>query len=88
VTLVETWRALERLVDEGRCKSIGLSDVSLPQVQDIVDAARIKPAVVEVESHPYLPDGTCSTFVTSTGSSCCICSARAWDGTQVTGTIP
>jgi diketogulonate reductase-like aldo/keto reductase len=55
VTLVETWRALERLVDEGRCKSIGLSDVSLPQVQDIVDAARIKPAVVEVESHPYLP---------------------------------
>jgi len=56
VTLVETWRALERLVDEGRCKSIGLSDVSLPQVQDIVDAARIKPAVVEVESHPYLPE--------------------------------
>src|SRR4030095_13058517 len=36
-------------------KSIGLSDVSLPQVQGIVDAARIKPAVVEVESHPYLP---------------------------------
>jgi len=55
VTLVETWRALERLVDEGRCKSIGLSDVSLPQVRDIVDAARIKPAVVQVESHPYLP---------------------------------
>jgi len=55
VTLVETWRALERLVDEGRCKSIGLSDVSLPQLKDIVDAARIKPAVVEVESHPYLP---------------------------------
>jgi diketogulonate reductase-like aldo/keto reductase len=55
VPLVETWRALERLVDEGRCKSIGLSDVSLPQVQDIVEAARIKPAVVEVESHPYLP---------------------------------
>jgi diketogulonate reductase-like aldo/keto reductase len=53
--LVETWQALERLVDEGRCKSIGLSDVSLPQVQGIVDAARIKPAVVEVESHPYLP---------------------------------
>lgn len=55
VTLVETWRALERLVDEGRCKSIGLSDVSLPQVREIVDAARIKPAVVQVESHPYLP---------------------------------
>jgi len=56
VTLIETWRALERLVDEGRCKSIGLSDITLKAVQEIVAAARIKPAVVEVESHPYLPE--------------------------------
>jgi diketogulonate reductase-like aldo/keto reductase len=56
VTLVETWQALERLVDDGRCKSIGLSDISLEKVQEIVKAARIKPAVVQVESHPYLPE--------------------------------
>ena len=55
VTLLDTWRALERLVDEGRCKAIGLSDVSLGQTQEIFEAARIKPAVVHVESHPYLP---------------------------------
>jgi diketogulonate reductase-like aldo/keto reductase len=55
LTLIETWRALEHLVDEGRCKSIGLSDVSLEKVQEIFEAARIKPAVVQVESHPYLP---------------------------------
>ena len=55
VTLLDTWRALERLVDEGRCKAIGLSDVSLAQTQEIFEAARIKPAVVHVESHPYLP---------------------------------
>lgn len=53
VTLIETWRALERLVDEGRCRSIGLSDVTLPALQAIVAEARIKPAVVQVESHPY-----------------------------------
>jgi diketogulonate reductase-like aldo/keto reductase len=56
VTLVDTWRALESLVDGGRCKSIGLSDVNLEKVREIVAAARIKPAVVQVESHPYLPE--------------------------------
>jgi diketogulonate reductase-like aldo/keto reductase len=56
VTLVDTWRALEGLVDEGECKSIGLSDVNLEKVREIVAAARIKPAVVQVESHPYLPE--------------------------------
>jgi diketogulonate reductase-like aldo/keto reductase len=56
VTLMDTWRALESLVDEGKCKAIGLSDVSLEQVKEIFDAARIKPAVVHVESHPYLPE--------------------------------
>ena len=56
VTLLDTWKALEGLVSEGKCKAIGLSDVSLVQVQDIVKAARMKPAVVHVESHPYLPE--------------------------------
>ncbi len=56
VTLIETWRALERLVDEGRCKSIGLSDITLDTLKALVAVARIKPAVVQVESHPYLPE--------------------------------
>jgi diketogulonate reductase-like aldo/keto reductase len=56
VTLVETWRALEHLVDDGHCKSIGLSDVTLDKLREIVASARIKPAVVQVESHPYLPE--------------------------------
>jgi diketogulonate reductase-like aldo/keto reductase len=56
VTLIETWRVLERLVDEGRCASIGLSDISLETLRELVAVARIKPAVVQVESHPYLPE--------------------------------
>jgi diketogulonate reductase-like aldo/keto reductase len=55
VTLLDTWRGLECLVDEGKCKAIGLSDVSLDQVKEIFEAGRIKPAVVHVEAHPYLP---------------------------------
>jgi diketogulonate reductase-like aldo/keto reductase len=55
VTLLDTWRALEGLVDEGKCKAIGLSDIGLGQAKEIFEAGRIKPAVVHVESHPYLP---------------------------------
>jgi diketogulonate reductase-like aldo/keto reductase len=56
VTLPETWHALERLVDKGHCRSIGLSDITLEKLREIVSAARIKPSVVQVESHPYLPE--------------------------------
>jgi diketogulonate reductase-like aldo/keto reductase len=43
-------------MDDGQCKLIGLSDITLEKLQEIVAAARIKPAVVQVESHPYLPE--------------------------------
>jgi len=56
VMLLDTWRALEKLVEEGKCKAIGLSDIGLDGVKEIFDAATIKPAVVHVESHPYLPE--------------------------------
>jgi diketogulonate reductase-like aldo/keto reductase len=56
ITLVDTWRALERLVDDGRCRSIGLSDITLEKLREIVAVARIRPAMVQVEAHPYLPE--------------------------------
>ncbi len=56
VTLLDTWRAMESLVDHGRCRAIGLSDISLDEVLPIYEAARIKPAAIQVESHPYLPE--------------------------------
>jgi len=56
VTLLETWGAMERLVDSGRCRAIGLSDVGLNELLPIYESARIKPAVVQVEAHPYLPE--------------------------------
>ena len=55
VTLLDTWRAMESLADQGRCRAIGLSDITLEGLLPIYEAARIKPAVVQVESHPYLP---------------------------------
>jgi len=56
VSLLDTWRALENLVESGRCRAIGLSDISLHELAPIYESAKIKPAVVQVEAHPYLPE--------------------------------
>ena len=56
VTLFDTWKAMESLVDHGRCRAIGLSDITLDGLLPLYESARIKPAVVQVESHPYLPE--------------------------------
>ncbi len=56
VTLLDTWSAMEGLVDHGKCRAIGLSDITLEGLLPIYESARIKPAVVQVESHPYLPE--------------------------------
>jgi diketogulonate reductase-like aldo/keto reductase len=67
VSLVETWRAMERLVDDGHCRSIGLSDITLGKLREIVAIARIKPAIVQVESHPYLPEWELLAFCREQG---------------------
>jgi len=56
VTLLDTWRAMESLVERGKCRAIGLSDIALDGLLPIYESARIKPAVVQVEAHPYLPE--------------------------------
>lgn len=56
VTLPDTWRAMERLVDGGKCHAIGLSDIGLDELVSLYESASIKPAVVQVEAHPYLPE--------------------------------
>jgi diketogulonate reductase-like aldo/keto reductase len=66
-TLMDTWRALENLVDEGRCKAIGLSNVNLGQLKEVFESARIKPAVLQIESHPYLPEWDVLNYCKSKG---------------------
>jgi aldehyde reductase len=56
VTLLDTWGAMENLMDHERARAIGMSDISLDALSPLYDNARIKPAVVQVEAHPYLPE--------------------------------
>jgi aldehyde reductase len=67
VTLLETWRAMESLVDQGKCRAIGLSDIGLDGLLPVYESARIKPAVVQVESHPYLPETELLEFCRKNG---------------------
>src|SRR5580693_7851840 len=66
-TLLDTWKALEILVDHGKCRAIGLSDITLEALKPLYESARIKPAVVQVESHPYLPETELLQFCNDNG---------------------
>lgn len=53
VDLLDTWKEMEKLVDAGLTKSIGVSNFDIEQIDKIVANARIQPVVNQIEVHPY-----------------------------------
>lgn len=53
-TIQETWTAMEKLVDAGLSRSIGVSNFQAQLLYDLLRYARIRPATLQVELHPYL----------------------------------
>lgn len=51
--LIDTWRAMEDLVDKGVCKNIGVSNYPMMLMHDLVTQARIQPACNQIEVHAY-----------------------------------
>jgi 2,5-diketo-D-gluconate reductase A len=49
---VDAWKALVRLREEGRARSIGVSNFNRDHIERIVDATGVVPAVNQVELHP------------------------------------
>lgn len=47
------FQEMEKLVDTGLVRSIGISNFNSVQVQQVWDSARIKPSVLQIEVHPY-----------------------------------
>jgi D-xylose reductase len=54
VPLSDTWKAMETLVDSGLTRYIGVCNYGVSLLRDLLNYARIPPAVLQVESHPYL----------------------------------
>lgn len=54
VPLQETWKAMEQLVHSGLVKEIGICNYSSALLHDLMAYADIKPAMLQIESHPYL----------------------------------
>jgi D-xylose reductase len=54
VPLSETWGAMEQLVQNGLARQIGVCNYSASLLHDLMSYARIKPAMLQIESHPYL----------------------------------
>ncbi|MEO0591319.1 MAG: aldo/keto reductase [Pseudomonadota bacterium] len=54
VPLHETWAAMEALVDKGLVKRIGVCNYNSGLLHDLMSYARIHPAMLQIEAHPYL----------------------------------
>ncbi len=53
-TIQETWHAMEDLVSKNLAKSIGISNFNAQLIMDLLRYAKIKPATLQIEHHPYL----------------------------------
>lgn len=54
----ETWQAMEKLVGKGYAKSIGISNFQGSLILDLLRYAKIRPATLQIEHHPYLVQPT------------------------------
>jgi len=66
-TFVDTWKDMEKLLDSGKVKNIGVSNFSIKTLTTLLQHARIVPAVNQVEMHPYLPQRSLLSFCKTHG---------------------
>lgn len=50
---IGAWKDMEKAVRAGKVKSIGISNFESDRLEEICEAATIKPSVLQVECHPY-----------------------------------
>jgi 2,5-diketo-D-gluconate reductase A len=58
-----TWQALEQLYQKGKIKAIGVSNFTPQQIKELMDYAKVKPAVNQIETHAFLQQKETSEFL-------------------------
>jgi len=59
---LDTWKAMENAVEAGKVRSIGVSNFNVKQIQRIFEHGTIKPAVLQIEAHPYFSQNNLLQF--------------------------
>jgi len=67
LTISETWQAMEGLVDKGLCRHIGVSNFSVNKLKVLLNDARLKPEMNQIELHPYLQQPAMLEFCNKNG---------------------
>jgi diketogulonate reductase-like aldo/keto reductase len=64
---MKTWRQMEKLVDLGLARHVGVSNMTIPKLRLLLRDARIKPAINEMELHPHFQQPELFAFCKSHG---------------------
>ncbi|XP_070558014.1 aldo-keto reductase family 1 member B1-like isoform X1 [Ptychodera flava] len=67
VDYVDTWKEMEKLVDEGLAKSIGVSNFNEKQIERVLQVAKHKPVNNQIEVNPYFTRQELVSFCQSNG---------------------
>lgn len=59
---VSTWRTMLEFFDDGRAKSVGVSNFQINHLQRIIEETQVVPAVNQVEAHPKFPNNAVRRF--------------------------
>jgi len=65
--IAATWQALEEVAEGGRCRHLGVSNFGRLRLADLLETARIKPEVNQIELHPYLQQAELVAFCKQKG---------------------
>lgn len=64
---VDTWKAMEKLLNTGKTRAIGVSNFNERRLKELLSFAEVIPATNQIEAHPYLQQASLTEFCSKAG---------------------